>query len=327
MKNDIRLGVSLFSFSDEYYKYKYTVEDCIAKAAELGAEGFEIVAPQMVEGFPCPSDEFIDRVKNACEKNNIQLISYGAYADKGMRSDRELNEDELFQAALNDLIYAKKFGCRFMRELNLLTPEAFERLLPYAETMGVKVGIELHNPDTYDSPLIQRYLEIVKKSGSEYAGFIQDFGAYMEHPYKLLIDQALEVGGHEEIIKYIVDATWDEVPSIKISETAEKMGANDVDKAFLGPLMKKRFKPADYKGFKALLPYTLYFHGKFYYIDDNLFDSCIPYDKLLPLAQEYGVKGFIMSEYEGHYHGPRLDTMEALRKHHMMIKKILGYKA
>lgn len=320
--SEIRLGISLFSFSDEYYKYQFSLEDCIAKAAKLGAQGIEIVAPQMVKGYPCPSEEFITSVRSCCEKNNIELYSYGAYPDRGMRSDRDLSEEELFQAALTDLIYAQKFGCKNMRELNLLSPRVFERLIPYAEAYDVKIGLELHNPETYADPMIRSYLDVMVRSGSPYVGFIQDFGAYMEHPYKLLIDEAIDMGGHKDIINMIIDATWNEMPLEEIAQKAAGMGANEIDKTFLGPLMKKRFKPADYEGFQALLPYTHYFHGKFYYIDENLFDSSIPYHKLIPLIKESEFNGYIMSEYEGHYHGPRVDTVEMLKRHHAMIKML-----
>ena len=46
--SNIKLGVTLYSFSTEYCQGKMTLEDCIRTAKELGAAGFEIVATQMI---------------------------------------------------------------------------------------------------------------------------------------------------------------------------------------------------------------------------------------------------------------------------------------
>ena len=41
---NVKLGVTLYSFTKEYCEGTMTLEDCIATAKNLGAEGFEIVA-------------------------------------------------------------------------------------------------------------------------------------------------------------------------------------------------------------------------------------------------------------------------------------------
>ena len=37
--SNIKLGITLFSFTNEYCKGIFTLEDCIRTAAEMGAEG------------------------------------------------------------------------------------------------------------------------------------------------------------------------------------------------------------------------------------------------------------------------------------------------
>lgn len=55
----IKLGVTLYSFSTEYCKGEMSLEDCIRVSKELGAEGFEIVATQMIPSYPYVSDKFL----------------------------------------------------------------------------------------------------------------------------------------------------------------------------------------------------------------------------------------------------------------------------
>jgi len=49
---DIKLGVTLYSFTYEYVTGKYSLEDCVREAAELGVDGYEIVATQMIPSLP-----------------------------------------------------------------------------------------------------------------------------------------------------------------------------------------------------------------------------------------------------------------------------------
>ena len=48
---DIKRGVSLYSFQEEYFLRKMTLEDCIAKAASFGAYGIEIIT--FLRVIPC----------------------------------------------------------------------------------------------------------------------------------------------------------------------------------------------------------------------------------------------------------------------------------
>ena len=57
----IKRGVSLYSFQEEYFLRKMTLEDCIATCARFGANGIESIAEQMMPGFPNLSDAFYDQ--------------------------------------------------------------------------------------------------------------------------------------------------------------------------------------------------------------------------------------------------------------------------
>ena len=56
-------------------------------------------------------------------------------------------------------------GCKVMREQFLLSPEALVKLAPYAEAYNVKVGIEIHNPETPNTPIMREYLSKIQESG------------------------------------------------------------------------------------------------------------------------------------------------------------------
>ena len=95
--SNIKLGITLYCFTQEYCRGEMTLEDCIRKAKEIGSEGYEIVATQMVPSYPYVSDKFLGEIKAMSEYYDIAPICYSANMDRGMRGDRNLTEDEMLQ--------------------------------------------------------------------------------------------------------------------------------------------------------------------------------------------------------------------------------------
>lgn len=199
--SNIKLGITLYCFTQEYCRGEMTLEDCIRKAKEIGSEGYEIVATQMVPSYPYVSDKFLGEIKAMSEYYDIAPICYSANMDRGMRGDRNLTEDEMLQMAINDVKSANKMGCKVMREQFLLSPEALVKLAPYAEAYNVKVGIEIHNPETPNTPIMREYLSKIQESGSKYIGFVPDFGLFATAPNKPHWDEALAQGVPVEILE------------------------------------------------------------------------------------------------------------------------------
>jgi sugar phosphate isomerase/epimerase len=74
----------------------------------------------------------------------------------------------------------------------------------------------------------------------------------------------------------------------------------------------------------------VYVHGKFYNIDDKTGEvEDIDYHRLLGALKDGGYKGFICSEFEGNRFMNDMgwvDEIEYVRKHHVLMRKCLGYK-
>ena len=64
-------GITLFSLGTPYLKGELDLEGVIRTAAELGAEGYEIVATQMIPSYPFVSDEFVEFINKCKEKYGI----------------------------------------------------------------------------------------------------------------------------------------------------------------------------------------------------------------------------------------------------------------
>ena len=63
-------------------------------------------------------------------------------------------------------------------------------------------------------------------------------------------------------------------------------------------------------------------HGKFYYLADDQFDPCIPYDKIMPIIKKSGYDGYLIAEYEGHHFTIDEDDSVQLHRYWSMVKRM-----
>ncbi len=322
---NIKLGITLYCFTQEYCQGTMTFEDCVRKAKEIGAEGYEMVATQMLESYPYVSDKALGEIRAINEYYDIPMVSYGANMDRGMRGDRHLTEDEMLAMAINDVKSAHKLGCKVMREQFLLSPNALAKLAPYAEAYDVKVGIEIHNPETPNTPIMREYLEKIIASGSHYIGFVPDFGLFATKPNKPMWDEALAAGTPVELLEMGRQMRLDEVPQDEAVRRFAEAGANGAAMAALqgmyGFVQFRKDCKAELEGLKEIMPYCYHMHGKFHYLSEDLVEASIPYDQILPVIADSDYNGFIVSEYEDHTSG---NAVMMTTRHLAMMRKLLG---
>lgn len=321
--SNIKLGVSLYCFTKEYVEKTYSLEDCIEHARAMDVDGYEIVATQMVDSYPDVSDEFLGKITKANRMYGMKTISYGANMDRGMRCDRDLSEDEMVQMTIQDIKNANKLGCSVMRAQFLLSPKALVRVAPYAEEYNVKVGIEIHNPETPSTPIMQAYYDAIVESGSKYIGFVVDFGSFANKPNKPNMDEALANGAPQELLDFVAECRLKDVPREEVVKELQKRNAPAaVYGAFESMYGFLAFSAnPDYEGLKRIMPYVFHFHGKMHYMMDDGNEASIPYREILKVIYESDFEGYIVSEYEDHVSGRAL---EMTRKHIAMEKRIIN---
>ena len=325
MKNRrIKFAVTLYSLSMEYFTEKLDLEGCLKTVADMGYEGIEIVAAQMMPGYPEPSEEWMDSFEQLLKKYHLHPICYSAYIDMGTRSDRDLTENEIFQITLNDMMNASYMGFPIMRTQHAITPAIFEKMVPYAKKMNVKLTIELHRPHTMQVPVWQEYMNIIDRYGTEYLGIVPDFSIFQRTPHKLFLELEEKQGARKSVLdeacrqfenNRTLEKTLADLPSIS---EFERETVTDLYTNFYSG-------SAPVEEIKTLAKYAPYMHGKFYYLEEGQDDTCVPYTKLLPIIQACGYDGYIASEYEGHHFSTAHSSVEQLRRHITMEKRILHY--
>lgn len=302
--SNIKIGVTLFCYGTEYARYQYDFEECVKQAALAGAKGYEIVGTQMLEGYPGVTDEFLGVIQKLKSKYGIGPVGYGANNDKGMRPDRNLTDDEMLADAIIDLKTAHKLGCKVMRAQYMLSPEAFERLEPYAKLYDIKVGIEIHNPETPLSDNMKRYLEVIKRTDSKHLGFVPDLGCFATKPNKPHWIKAIKAGVSEEHLQLAAKMRYEGIPVQEAQEKLLNIGANPaIIPALQGMYGFVQFKsesalPGLLDELKEVLPYSFEIHGKFHYLDENNVEASIPYDDIMKVITESEFDGYVIGEYE-----------------------------
>jgi sugar phosphate isomerase/epimerase len=316
----IELAVSLYSFTERFVERDdYHVEQMMGTISGWGVRRFELVGSQVFDHYPRPQAAEVEHVLRAAGTHGCQPFSYGGYVDWGRITGHQPTDADIVLDLTADLMTARDLGCSHLRAGNLpvhLLPLAAQ----LAENYGVSIGIEVHAPSRPSDPDIQELLAAFDAIDSPRLGFIPDFGCFIERPAPPAIDRLLAMGARNDLIELIIaerhsgrseDQLWDEV---------RERGGGQAERAaiaeFFGFLS---FGPADLEGFRTLLPRSLYFHSKFYHVDDDLIDRQIPIAALLTDIVGSGFEGVLMSEYEGHaFH---LDDAEVQLPRHLELER------
>lgn len=323
----MKLGATLFCYGTEYAKYDYDFEECVKQAYLAGAEGYEIVGTQMIPSYPNVSEEFLGLIQRLKSQYGISPVGYGANNDKGMMHDRNLTDDEMLADTIIDLKTAHKLGCKVMRAQYMLSPKAFEKLAPYAELFDIKVGIEIHNPESPLSPFMKEYLEVIKRTESKHLGFIPDFGCFAIAPNKPHWIKALNAGVEESHLQSAADMRRQGVPLEEARGRLLSIGAHPaINAALQGMYGFVQFKakeelPKMLEELKAILPYCFEFHAKFHYLDEELVEPSIPYEEIFEVIKNSDFDGYVISEYEDELY---CGGTEFTKRQLQMTKQLLG---
>ena len=323
MQSKIDLGVSLYGFTEQWANDEaFGFEDMFKELNRLGITKFEIVGSQMFNTYPIIADEEVNHLLDLCKKYSVTPFSYAGQVDGGKFSDHDMTDEEIMSEATFDLMSAYKLGCKYMRGYGIPNHLA-SQVAKMAEYYDIKVGFEIHAPSKPSDAKVQELVKIIKETGSKYIGLVPDFGCFIEKPNAQMLKNLLADGAKPELLDFIVANRHTGYTEESLWEKVEQMGGKQIDKLAISQMFGfLSFAPADLEGFKTLLPYCHYFHGKFYQIGEDCIETTIPYDKLLRMIVESGFEGVIMTEYEGHCFYLN-DAPEQIERHLRMEKNIL----
>jgi len=324
--SDIKRGVSLYSYQEEYFLRKMDLEDCIKAVSDMGATGVEIIPEQMINEYPNLSDEFLEKWFGWMRKYNVEPTCSDGFLEALMYKNRVLSDDEQLDLMERDIRVASRLGCFVLRTLCTTPTRIIERSLPIAEKYNVKIGLEIHAPLNLETNWFDPYQALIDKHGSEWFGIIPDMGIFEKTPSRIHMERAIRDGANPKIVDYITDAFMAKVELNKAEADVKKMGPNPADLGWFHKVYRFTLY-TDPQVLKKHKDYIFHIHAKFYDMLEDNTDDCLDYENVVKVLQEIGYDGYLSSEYEGNrtiQDAFPVDSVEQVSRQHEMFKRLLG---
>ena len=326
-KGNIKLGTSLFSFAYEWNSGKYTLENMFRKTRELNlGRGIEIIGFQSIKGFPFISEKQVHEIKNLLDVYEFEPVCLGANVDVAIQRGKLFSVDQTVDYLKPQIDAAQKLGFPVLRVQMTAKPEVMQKLVSYAESAGVKLGMELHTPYDVDHPSVLKLREIYDKVDSPYLGFIPDMGTSMREIPEALLNSFKNVGVTDEMIEITKEIWQKELPTPKkftaLSISLKPLEATPIQIGRLNMAFSMNGRQPIEK-WAEVIPRTVHLHGKFYGFDENGDEPSIDYFKVFKVFIEGGYNGFISSEYEGSAFTSEFSAFDQVVKQHRLFNRIL----
>jgi len=283
-KPGIHRGMSTYCWYP-LYNVCMDLEDSLQIMQDMGAHGIEILADGVIKGYPYPSKEWLNKWFAMCDHYEIVPVEYGHWVESKLYRGRESTVEESLEQLIHDIKLASYMGFTCMRT-----------------KLGVIDG-------KLTPTLIWR--DVIRKA----LPYAEKYNVVMQpeiHNPTKLTDQMI----------------MDYVEFIEKEDT-QFFGFN-IDfgvfknKPTPGTVSHRPLDPSKPEDIIPLLPYVHACHAKYYNMSEDFEETTIPYREVIKIMQDHGWNGYLLSEYEGEHKEDFNYCMTQVKRHHVMMKRILG---
>jgi sugar phosphate isomerase/epimerase len=321
MESKIKRGVSLYSYQEEYFLRKMTLEDCIAAAAATGATGIEIIGEQSIPGCPkMPSDAFVDQWFGWMDKYGVTPTAHDMFLDYNKRKGHYWTDEEAVESFKRDILFAHRLGFKIVRVIVNVTPAIIEKVIPFAEDHDITLGIEVHAPWHINSAWMHRHWEVMEKTGTKHFGFIPDMGGFTQRLPRVMVDRMIRNGADPKIAEFVCQQHEKGVMAEYTIYEVSRMSDRRIDIAVAE--LSRHNTMVNPISLLQHMDRIVHIHGKFYEMLENCTEFSIPYQEIIDVLHQGGYAGYISSEYEGNRHIQdvfEVDSVEQVSRHQQMM--------
>jgi len=346
----IKRSVSLYSYQDEFYNNQLDLEGCLREVAKTGATGVELLAEQMIKKFPLPIEDenFRKQWFGWLEKYGLEPSCYDAFLEMRLYDNRTLTLKEQINMMKRDLRLASLLGFKVLRTLVSTPLEVIEGSLDYAEEVDVKIGLEVHAPFSLNSSWADGYLDMIKRTGTKYFGFIPDMGIFCKRIPDVVREKWLRRGAKPECVKLVDDAYEARVEKgfVKIKydlnlgkanmeyrknngmfellEAVKKIGGGPADEGYV--FESYVFSWSDPQDLIDNIQYIFHTHAKCYNTHEDYVETATAIPEVVEAFKKAGYDGFLSTEYEGGEHlraDSDVDSIEQVRRHQEALRRAI----
>ena len=323
----IHHGATLYAFTNEYLTRRYSFHDLLREVASRGlGPNVEVVGFQSFRSFPDVSDAEAEAFKAVVAQLGLNLTSLGINSDRFLQPGKPISDEHLLEYHKRQMRSAVKLGFPILRYQFSTPPTMVADLAPYAEELGLKMGLEVHAPAHANHPMVLAYREMYEKVNSSALGWIPDFGGTASRIPPSLLDAARERGAPEALIA-LTQEIWpgpgaSHEKAGKLREIALKEGylPDHIQAVSLAFFILSNGDP---KTWAELADRTIHMHGKFYGVGEDGREEAVDYETILPIFRDAGFDGTMVAEWEGHAYSTR-DAFAEVAKFQAMSRAILA---
>lgn len=326
-RGNVKLGLTLYSLTNEWVTGQYDLETLIARVADAGiGPGVEIVGFQSIRGFPEVDATFARRWRDLLERHALDASCLSINIDTALRSDRMLSDDESADYLLRQLESARVLGFPTVRIQMGATPAVLEKVVPTAEKYGIRMGMEIHAPEGPNTPAVLRMREAFDRIDSPMLGFTPDFSSTMHSLPSGQIDAFVRDGMPAELVDDL-NVAWRQpgTPQDRFESLVAAARSRGYDPEQLRHVQMgfSMFGREPMESWRELLPQIVHVHSKFYEIDEAGDEPSIDVVGAMRLLREGGYSGYVSSEWEGHVwqEAGQVDPILLIQQHHILERK------
>ena len=326
--NGPQVGVTLYSFTNEWLTRQFELDTLMAEVARRGmGPNIEIIGFQSFREFPDVSDDYAAKFKDLVAKTGLNPVSCAINSDRFLKPGQQpIDDASLVKYHKRQLRSAKKMGFDLVRYQFALPVHLLPEIAPYAEELDIRMGVEVHAPMWAGHPAVQAYGEMYDKLDTPVLGWIPDFGGTASRIPESMLNAARKAGADESLLDKLKEVWLEDGMSHekagRLREWAMENGhaPAHIQAASLAFFILSNNDP---KSWEALVDRTIHIHGKFYGVDDNGVEEAIDYETILPLFRDGGFTGTLVSEWEGHAYDTR-DAFDQVERHQKMCRRIFA---
>jgi hypothetical protein len=325
----IKRAVSLYSYQENFFLKKMSLEDCVAAAARSGATGIELIPEQMCwQEYLKPSDRFAGQWKDWMAKYNVESVVQDVFFDYTLFDNRVLTVKEQLDMYENNILFAVKLGFPIVRAMMNTPLNILEQMYSIGEYYGVIFGIELHSPLGMRSPYFQNVMELIDKTGTKFGGIIPDMGIYTIRPPEVVMNRVVRDGAQQKMVDLIVEGYINGVPQIETYEKVRSLGGTENDLYAVNRAYSNYHDNPDW--LKEAKGKIIHIHGKVFQMNEDCEEVNIDYENVVNVLKSIDFDGFIATEYEGQrsFHDLATgnyedDEVEQVRRHQIMLERMI----
>ncbi len=333
-KSELNLGVSLFSFTNEWRLGQYSLESLLARLADSQiGPGVEVVGFQTIRGYPRIDEAFARDFRRLMEKYRRVPTCLSANTDTLRHRQRAMSDEEKIADLGTQIEVAVRLGFPLMRIQIGLSETVLQAAAARAEKSKIRLGMEIHAPQGGDTPAVRELRQIYQRIGSPALGFIPDFSSTMRAVPAGQVAAFVKQGLSRSLAALLLEC-WrrDEldIPG-RYAAFQRQALAEGADPGLVGAvrIIFHMFGRQPVESWRPILAQVFHVHAKFYEIDAAGDEPSIPYRELLALFRQAGYRGYFSSEWEGSAFmlSTEVDAVSLVERQHALLRRLDSARA